>query len=652
MAFENSSQISKVGSYVLKKTLGEGKTGKVKLAIDERTSQKVAIKIISKKKLKDLKLDQKIKREIQAMKIFCHPHIVRLYEVIESIEHLYLVIEYVPGGELFEYLVERDTLSEHEARKFFQQIISAIHYIHSKGVVHRDIKPENILLDENCNIKISDFGLSNIMEDGLLLKTSCGTPNYASPEVIAGKQYAGHEVDVWSCGVVLYAMLVGALPFDEENISLLFQKIKKASYYIPFEEVTSEALDLIVGLLNPDPVKRLTMEKIYSHVWFQVELPKYITLWHEHSSQEINFIAEPEEKFVKQLAKYVKNNDLNKIKHSLKYGESQSYVEIYQLIKENYKLEDKQFQPENFQIPLLMDKNKNEIIKNEEFNHSNCNSSPLKRKNSSQRQLSVMPPTHWALGVLTREPRHKVMTELYRALIKADLQWKVLGVYRIMCKPKKKFQTKPLNQQKILIQKKQQRGKPMQRTKKKHRRVNFQQSKEEKRLSKILQFPNSNDNNNDNNNDDDDDKLFKKSKENPKENPNRQIYNFFNNNNSFEKKKKPKCKNQMDMQKKESIKTKKSSLKKIKKTILFDKEVSNLVLEIRLFLASNKRSEPKYMLDFRKTKGKGMPFFFFCSEILDNLNLEIFHLISNNVWDSFIKNNKNFNDNFKEYNLL
>ncbi|KAJ3433177.1 protein kinase [Anaeramoeba flamelloides] len=641
MTFENSSQFSKVGSYILSKTLGEGKTGKVKLAIDQRTSQKVAIKIISKKKLKDLNLDTKIKREIQAMKIFCHPHIVRLYEVIESVDYLYLVIEYVPGGELFDYLVERDSLSEQEARKFFQQIISAIHYIHSKGVAHRDIKPENILLDENCNIKISDFGLSNIMEDGLLLKTSCGTPNYASPEVIGGKQYAGPEVDVWSCGVVLYAMLVGALPFDENNISLLFQKIKKASYYIPFEEVTSEALDLIVGLLNPSPIKRLTMENIFVHPWFQVDLPKYITLWHENSSQQINFIVEPEEKIVKQLAKYLKINEINKIKHSLKYGESQSYVEIYKLMKDNHKLEEKQFQPENFQIPLLIDKNKNEIIKIEEFNNSNHSSTPPKRKNSLRTQFYVKPPTHWALGVLTREPPHKIMTELFRALIEADFQWKVLDTYRIMCKPKKKYKNFQKNKQKKkLIQKKQQKEQVQIKSKdrekvKKHKHKQEQEKEqeqeqkeeeEEDRSTERLKIQ----------------KLHKHKKKHYKE----EEIQMKNN----------ELKIKSNFKKKESLKNKNSSLKKIKKTILFDKEVSNLVLEIRLFLASNKRREPKYMLDFRKTKGKGMPFFFFCSEILENLNLEIFHLISNNVWDSFIKNNhekkKKKKKNLKENKLL
>ncbi|KAJ6253340.1 non-specific serine/threonine protein kinase [Anaeramoeba flamelloides] len=548
MIFENNSLVDKVGPYILGKKLGEGKTGKVKLAIDERTSQKVAIKIINKKKLKDLNMDTKIKREIQAMKIFCHPHIVRLYDVIEATDNLFLIMEYVPGGELFTYLVERESLSEQEARKFFQQIISAIHYIHSKGIVHRDIKPENILLDENCNIKISDFGLSNIMEDGILLQTSCGTPNYASPEVISGKSYSGPEVDAWSCGVVLYAMLVGSLPFDENNISFLFQKIKKASYYIPFEEVTSEALDLIVGLLNPNPMLRFNIEKIFEHPWFQVDLPKYIRSWYNNSTEELRFISEPKKEIIEKICKYLNLKDSNKVLHSLKFGENQNYVKIYKLIEENNQLEQKQFQPENFQIPLLRINNEN---KKHSLENINSKISNIPRKNSLRTQPSVRPPRRWALGVLTREPPHKIMTELYRALIKVDFQWKVLETYRILCRPKDGFKIANNPPQTEIIS-------------------NSQTS----------------------------------------------FTNFSTTNN--------------------------------KQVINFDSEVSRVVVEIRLFLANKKRLDPQYMLDFRKTKGKGMPFYFFCSEIFNHLNLEIFHLISNNnVWDSFIKNVSTEKSNLK-----
>lgn len=167
-----------------------------------------------------------VRREIKILRLFMHPHIIRLYEVIETSHDIYVVMEYVKSGELFDYIVEKGRLVEDEARRFFQQIISGVEYCHRNMVVHRDLKPENLLLDSKMNVKIADFGLSNVMRDGHFLKTSCGSPNYAAPEVISGRLYAGPEVDVWSCGVILYALLCGSLPFDDENIPNLFKKIK------------------------------------------------------------------------------------------------------------------------------------------------------------------------------------------------------------------------------------------------------------------------------------------------------------------------------------------------------------------------------------------------------------------------------------------
>lgn len=192
-----------------------------------RTGVKVAIKILNRTKIKNLKMDEKIRREIQNMKLFRHPHIIKLYEVIETTTDIFMVMEYVTGGELFEYIVKNGKLLEDESRRLFQQMISGVDYCHHHMVVHRDLKPENLLLDPiNKCIKIADFGLSNMMQDGDFLKTSCGSPNYAAPEVISGKLYAGPEVDVWSCGVILYAFLCAKLPFDDESIPMLFKKIR------------------------------------------------------------------------------------------------------------------------------------------------------------------------------------------------------------------------------------------------------------------------------------------------------------------------------------------------------------------------------------------------------------------------------------------
>ena len=215
------------------KTLGIGSFGKVKVAEHILTGHKVAIKILNRKKIKAIDMEEKVRREIKILRLFMHPHIIRLYEVLETPHDIYVVMEYVKSGELFDYIVEKGRLGENEARHFFQQIVSGVEYCHRNMVVHRDLKPENLLLDSKSNVKIADFGLSNVMRDGHFLKTSCGSPNYAAPEVISGKLYSGPEVDVWSCGVILYALLCGSLPFDDESIPNLFKKIKGGIYNLP-----------------------------------------------------------------------------------------------------------------------------------------------------------------------------------------------------------------------------------------------------------------------------------------------------------------------------------------------------------------------------------------------------------------------------------
>lgn len=185
-----------------------------------------------------------------------------------------MVLEYA-GGELFDYIVQHGKMQEDKARRFFQQIICAVEYCHRHKIVHRDLKPENLLLDDNLNVKIADFGLSNIMTDGNFLKTSCGSPNYAAPEVINGKLYAGPEVDVWSCGVILYVLLVGRLPFDDEHIPSLFAKIAKGHYVVP-SYMSRGASSLIKKMLAVNPVHRATIEEIRQDPWFLHDLPLYL----------------------------------------------------------------------------------------------------------------------------------------------------------------------------------------------------------------------------------------------------------------------------------------------------------------------------------------------------------------------------------------
>lgn len=185
-----------------------------------------------------------------------------------------MVLEYA-GGELFDYIVQHGRMKEPEARRFFQQMLCAVEYCHRHKIVHRDLKPENLLLDDSLNVKIADFGLSNIMTDGNFLKTSCGSPNYAAPEVIGGKLYAGPEVDVWSCGVILYVLLVGRLPFDDEHIPSLFAKIAKGTYSIP-QWMPQGAATLIKKMLVVNPVQRATIEDIRADPWFMTDLPSYL----------------------------------------------------------------------------------------------------------------------------------------------------------------------------------------------------------------------------------------------------------------------------------------------------------------------------------------------------------------------------------------
>ncbi|ROT34463.1 protein kinase SNF1 [Sodiomyces alkalinus F11] len=264
----------RIGAYKVIKTLGEGSFGKVKLAIHISTGQHVALKIIARKKLISRDMAGRVEREIEYLQLLRHPHIIKLYTVIKTQNEIIMVLEYA-GGELFDYIVQNGRMKEAEARRFFQQMLCAVEYCHRHKIVHRDLKPENLLLDDQLNVKIADFGLSNIMTDGNFLKTSCGSPNYAAPEVIGGKLYAGPEVDVWSCGVILYVLLVGRLPFDDEHIPSLFAKIARGTYSIP-QWINTGAANLIKKMLVVNPVQRATIKDIRDDPWFTTDLPAYL----------------------------------------------------------------------------------------------------------------------------------------------------------------------------------------------------------------------------------------------------------------------------------------------------------------------------------------------------------------------------------------
>ncbi|XP_061420372.1 serine/threonine-protein kinase BRSK2 isoform X5 [Lethenteron reissneri] len=257
-----------VGPYRLEKTLGKGQTGLVKLGVHCVTGRKVAIKIVNREKLSESVL-MKVEREIAILKLIEHPHVLKLYDVYENKKYLYLVLEHVSGGELFDYLVKKGRLTPKEARKFLRQIISALDFCHSHSICHRDLKPENLLLDEKNNIRIADFGMASLQVGDNLLETSCGSPHYACPEVIRGEKYDGRKADVWSCGVILFALLVGALPFDDDNLRQLLEKVKRGVFHMP-HFIPPDCQNLLRGMIEVDTNKRLTLEQVQKHSWYLV----------------------------------------------------------------------------------------------------------------------------------------------------------------------------------------------------------------------------------------------------------------------------------------------------------------------------------------------------------------------------------------------
>uniref|UniRef100_A0A914DLW6 non-specific serine/threonine protein kinase n=1 Tax=Acrobeloides nanus TaxID=290746 RepID=A0A914DLW6_9BILA len=260
-----SHQVQYCGPYKLEKTLGKGQTGLVKTGIHCISGRKVAVKIVNKEKLNESVL-QKVEREIAIMKLIEHPHVLHLYDVYENKKYLYLLLEHVSGGELFDYLVRKGRLMAKEARKFFRQIISALDFCHAHNICHRDLKPENLLLDERNNIKVADFGMASLQVEGSMLETSCGSPHYACPEVIRGEKYDGRKADVWSCGVILYALLVGALPFDDDNLRNLLEKVKKGVFHIP-HFVPADCQNLLRTMIEVDPQKRISLQDVFRHPW-------------------------------------------------------------------------------------------------------------------------------------------------------------------------------------------------------------------------------------------------------------------------------------------------------------------------------------------------------------------------------------------------
>ncbi|XP_058797179.1 5'-AMP-activated protein kinase catalytic subunit alpha-2 isoform X1 [Phymastichus coffea] len=442
--------IVKIGHYTLGATLGVGTFGKVKIGEHVLTKHKVAVKILNRQKIKSLDVVGKIRREIQNLKLFRHPHIIKLYQVISTPTDIFMIMEYVSGGELFDYIVKHGKLKEYEARRFFQQIISGVDYCHRHMIVHRDLKPENLLLDHNLHVKIADFGLSNMMMDGEFLRTSCGSPNYAAPEVISGKLYAGPEVDIWSCGVILYALLCGTLPFDDEHVPTLFRKIKSGVFPIP-EYLNKSVVNLLCHMLQVDPMKRATIEDIKKHDWFQKDLPTYLfpsPVEQDSSVIDIDAINEVCEKF---------NVKESEVHAALLNGDPHDQLAIaYHLIIDNKRIADEAAKAEikDFYVassPPPVAFSPNEASGSPMRPHPERIAREYKALRDRQGSLSSSTPTQiqgnrgtpikrakWHLGIRSQSKPNDIMNEVYRAMKALNFEWKIINPYsvRVRCKNK------------------------------------------------------------------------------------------------------------------------------------------------------------------------------------------------------------------------
>ena len=373
----NIEKNKKIGDYLLLSTIGRGTFSKVKLGLHLPTKQKVAIKILDKEKINDEADIERIRREIHILSILRHPNIVQLYETINSDNTIYIIMEYIEGKDLFQYIYSMQHLTEYKSSQLFRQLISCLEYIHKLGIVHRDIKPENILLNKNKKIlKLVDFGLGNTYKKDELIKTACDSPCYAAPEMISGKDYEGFYSDLWSCGVVLYCMLVGRLPFDDEDIKKLYHNIKLANYVMP-NFLSNYAQDILRRILVTNPKRRIKLDELKRHpfILLSEKTPMYkgIIVDNDEIPVDYDIVQMMKEKYFNSEEDYNINCDIiiGNIKNNLHNKITTIYYLLFKLKYENH-LDDA-----NYKNKFIIDNNSINNSNNDKSNSHNKNNSIL-----------------------------------------------------------------------------------------------------------------------------------------------------------------------------------------------------------------------------------------------------------------------------------
>ena len=393
-------------TYVISKTLGKGTFGKVKLAYNqENKNEKYACKILLKSNIKDEDDNLRCKREMDILKKMHHVNVVRTYEIISTDTTFYIFMDFCSKGELFNYIVVKQRLSEKKSAFFYYQLINGIEYIHKKGVCHRDLKPENLLLTEKNKLKIIDFGLSNYF-NGNLLETPCGSPCYASPEMVRGHKYNGFKIDIWSSGIILYAMLCGYLPFEEmENDDcneVLFKNIMECNVEYPPEFIPPDAESLLRKILVKDPKRRITIEEIKMEKFYLLGEIIYKQTFENLGNFDLNeylygiddkenffnfneYLKNGsndnilEKEFLYFDEKMVKNN--NNLEIDFETDKKKIKVEKNKNIKNSKDINDiKEKDKNNFMTPVKSDGNELEINENKN-NEKNKNSNKKKLDN-------------------------------------------------------------------------------------------------------------------------------------------------------------------------------------------------------------------------------------------------------------------------------